>query len=373
MLILGACIALGLAAYAADDVSLIQSKVAVPKQDQDDLDLEAAEADIEQQQRQAALRPAKVVQEAAPAMKEPILTEEETQGAADAELEAMQAEESEEDKDDAELAEQEDGSDEGEGEEQEEVDEEFDAEKAKEALKQRIAERSKLAQANNYSFTVGATVFVAGKKGKVTWDGRPDHEFLKVQWLEGPQTGKTSGVIAVEDCSTTAQKTVEIGTGRHLKKRVTSAAQLQQKKKRAPKVRDTSRRRRSVLRRIVYGIKKMPMVMSIPFKGLKTGVETIQSEMTAHTGLAFNGSLIDLLNVGSGTVSAFRDAPEAAGGSMPTQEVRPRKPRKNLTEIVRNKTFAAVMKMHTQQLAPLMTAFTNEIRIPELGSNVTLR
>lgn len=371
LIILGALAALGLSAYAVDDMSgLLQSKVDLPAQDQDDLDLEAAEAEITKEQSKAAANPPEIVKDVQaapdPAAAQLSLSEQDTEGAADAEIEAMEAELALEGED-------EEGEGEQGAEEQEEETEEMTVEKAKEALRQRIAERAKLAEASNYSFTVGSIVFVQGKKAKVAWDGRPDHEFVKVTWQEGPSSGKTSGIIPVEDCWLQASKVVEIGKGRHLKKRVTSSTQtqLEQKKKSRPRVKDTTRRRRSVIRRVVYGIKKMPMVITIPFKGLKTGVETIQSEMTAHTGLAFNGSLIDLLNVGSGSLGRGGSLSEDAMAMADEAQAKPRRPRKNITEIVRNKTYAAVMKLNEQHLQPLMTSFTNEIRIPELDGNLT--
>lgn len=35
-------------------------------------------------------------------------------------------------------------------------------------------------------FKVGDIVFAEGRRGKVTWDGRPRHQFVKLRWLEGP-------------------------------------------------------------------------------------------------------------------------------------------------------------------------------------------
>ena len=47
------------------------------------------------------------------------------------------------------------------------------------------------------SFELGSTVYVHDQQGTIVWDGRPEHEFVKLKWLSGKEKGKPSEVIPV--------------------------------------------------------------------------------------------------------------------------------------------------------------------------------
>mmetsp|Transcript_44727 Transcript_44727/g.138326 ORF Transcript_44727/g.138326 Transcript_44727/m.138326 type:complete len:287 (-) Transcript_44727:61-921(-) len=204
-------------------------------------------------------------------------------------------------------------------------------------------------------FEIGSAVFSGGQRGTIVWDGRPTHSFVKLQWLEGKHKGKTSDIIAISDISSVGPAVESNATGRHGLKQASS--NLHQKQK-VVKVKDTTRRRRNIFRRVAYGIKKMPMVMGIPFRGLNTGVNTITSEMSAHTGIGFNRSITDLLKIGEG--SLMENATFLPAGAH--------RKKTNLTAIMRNKTYQAVMKFKEEHLNNLLNSFTSELHTKPLSS-----
>mmetsp|Transcript_52036 Transcript_52036/g.161080 ORF Transcript_52036/g.161080 Transcript_52036/m.161080 type:complete len:257 (-) Transcript_52036:140-910(-) len=197
-------------------------------------------------------------------------------------------------------------------------------------------------------FEIGSAVFSGGQRGTIVWDGRPTHSFVKLQWLEGKHKGKTSDIIAISDISSVGPAVESNATGRHGLKQASS--NLHQKQK-VVKVKDTTRRRRNIFRRVAYGIKKMPMVMGIPFRGLNTGVNTITSEMSAHTGIGFNRSIAQLFKLGEGSLA--ENATFLPAGAQ--------RKKVNLTEVMRNKTFKAMMKFKDDHLSGLLNSFTSEL------------
>mmetsp|Transcript_109712 Transcript_109712/g.354225 ORF Transcript_109712/g.354225 Transcript_109712/m.354225 type:complete len:259 (+) Transcript_109712:73-849(+) len=199
-------------------------------------------------------------------------------------------------------------------------------------------------------FEIGSAVFSAGHRGTIVWDGRPSHDFVKLQWLDGKSKGKTSDIIAVSAISAVAPEGYNaslVATGRHVRKADASTAN----KQKVAKVKDTTRRRRNIFRRVAYGIKKMPMVMGIPFRGLNTGVNTITSEMSAHTGIGFNRSIAQLFKLGEGSLA--ENATFLPAGAQ--------RKKVNLTEVMRNKTFKAMMKFKDDHLSGLLNSFTSEL------------
>mmetsp|Transcript_29748 Transcript_29748/g.85170 ORF Transcript_29748/g.85170 Transcript_29748/m.85170 type:complete len:148 (+) Transcript_29748:53-496(+) len=87
---------------------------------------------------------------------------------------------------------------------------------------------------------VGDMVFHNGIRSKVIWDGRPDHEFLKIQLLEGMKSKQTK-IVELEELS------IEDPAVEKLHKHEEKVAKAVHKKERkhAPPSREAIRRRRS--------------------------------------------------------------------------------------------------------------------------------